>query len=140
MEQQYTLSILKPDVLARNITGKINAKIESSGLKIVAQKMKILTESEAELFYAEHKERPFFGSLVQTMTSGPVVLQVLKGNDAIALYRKIMGATNPANAEAGTIRAEFAVDIEKNSVHGSDSVESAAREISIFFSKSEIVE
>ena len=100
----------------------------------------MLTKSEAELFYAEHKERPFFGSLVQTMTSGPVVLQVLKGNDAIALYRKIMGATNPANAEAGTIRAEFAVDIEKNSVHGSDSVESAAREISIFFSKSEIVE
>jgi len=140
MEQQYTLSILKPDVTERNITGKVNAKIESSDLKIVAQKMKILTESEAELFYAEHKERPFFGSLVQTMTSGPVVLQVLKGNDAIALYRKIMGATNPANAEAGTIRAEFAVDIEKNSVHGSDSKESAEREISIFFSKSEIVE
>ncbi len=140
MEQQYTLSILKPDVTERNITGKVNAKIESSDLKIVAQKMKILTEPEAELFYAEHKERPFFGSLVQTMTSGPVVLQVLKGNDAIALYRKIMGATNPANAEAGTIRAEFAVDIEKNSVHGSDSKESAEREISIFFSKSEIVE
>jgi len=140
MEQQYTLSILKPDVTERNITGKINAKIESNGLKIVAQKMKMLTKSEAELFYAEHKERPFFGSLVQTMTSGPVVLQVLKGNDAIALYRKIMGATNPANAEAGTIRAEFAIDIEKNSVHGSDSFESAEREISIFFSKSEIVE
>ena len=140
MEQQYTLSILKPDVTERNITGKINAKIESSGLKIVAQKMKILTESEAELFYAEHKERSFFGSLVQTMTSGPVVLQVLKGNDAIALYRKIIGATNPANAEAGTIRAEFAVNIEKNSVHGSDSNESAEREISIFFAKSEILE
>jgi nucleoside-diphosphate kinase len=140
MEQQYTLSILKPDVTERNITGKINAKIESNGLKIVAQKMKMLTKSEAELFYAEHKERPFFAGLVQTMTSGPVVLQVLKGNDAIALYRKIMGATNPANAEAGTIRAEFAIDIEKNSVHGSDSFESAEREISIFFSKSEIVE
>jgi len=140
MEQQYTLSILKPDVTERNITGKINAKIEDSGLKIVAQKMKILTKAEAELFYAEHKERPFFRSLVETMTSGPVVLQVLKGNDAIALYRKIMGATNPANAESNTIRAEFAIDIEKNSVHGSDSVESAQREIAIFFGKSEIVE
>ncbi len=137
---QYTFSIIKPDATERNLIGKINTMLEEGGLKIVAQKMVILSKSEAEAFYAEHKERPFFGGLVEYMTSGPVVLQVLKGEDAIALNRKIMGATNPEQAEEGTIRKVCGQNIEANSVHGSDSEASAAREISFFFAKSEIVE
>ena len=137
---EYTFSIIKPDATKRNLTGKINALLESGGLKIVAQKMTKLTSSQAQTFYAEHKERPFFNGLVEYMTSGPVVLQVLKGNDAVALNRKIMGATNPAQAEEGTIRKAFGENIEANSVHGSDSQQSAEREIAFFFDKAELVE
>lgn len=138
MVTEYTLSILKPDAVKRNLTGAINNKIEKSGLKIVAQKMVWLTKAQAEGFYAEHKERPFFASLVSFMTSGPVVLQVLEGNNTVEKYRELMGATNPANALDGTIRKEFAESIEANSVHGSDSANSAKREISYFFSDLEI--
>lgn len=140
MSHQYTFSIIKPDVTKRNLTGLVNSYLEKEGLKIVAQKMTFLTKSQAEEFYAEHKTKPFFSSLVQFITSGPVVLQVLKGEDAIARNREIMGATDPKNAKIGTIRRDVAQNIEENSVHGSDSVESAQREISLFFSKSEIVE
>ncbi len=139
MEKQRTLSILKPDATRRNITGKINAKIETSGLRIIAQKRLHLSLSQAQAFYAVHAERSFFGELCQFMISGPVVVQVLEGDDAIAKYRDIMGATNPANAKEGTIRQEFAESIEANSVHGSDSLENAAREIAFFFSEMEIV-
>ena len=135
---EYTLSIIKPDATSRNITGKINAMIEDSGLKIVAQKMIHLSKNQAEEFYAEHNGKPFFENLVKFMTSAPVVVQVLKGENAITDYRKIMGATNPAVADEGTIRKTFALSIDKNSVHGSDSVESAQREISFFFSQVEI--
>ena len=134
-----TLSIIKPDATKRNITGKVNTIIEAAGLKIIAQKRMWLTKAQAEQFYAVHKERPFFNDLVKSMVSGPVVVQVLEGNDAINLYRKIMGATNPANADAGTIRKELAVNIEENTVHGSDSEENAAQEIAFFFAKSAIV-
>lgn len=140
MATEYTLSIIKPDATNRNLTGKINSKFEAAGLKIVAQKMTILSEKTAGDFYAVHCERPFFKDLVKFMISGPVVIQVLKGENAVAKNREIMGATNPANAEAGTIRKEFALSIEANSVHGSDSIENAQNEIAFFFAKSEIVE
>jgi nucleoside-diphosphate kinase len=139
MALERTFSIIKPDATQRNLTGKINAKFEENGLRIVAQKRARLTKEQAEEFYGAHRERPFFGGLVTFMTSGPVVLQVLEGEDAIAANRRIMGATNPKNAEPGTIRAEFAVDIEANSVHGSDSPEAAATEIAFFFKPEEIV-
>lgn len=139
MATQRTLSIIKPDATRRNLTGAINQKIEDSGLAIVAQKRIRLTPGQAEEFYAVHKERPFYQDLVKFMTSGPVVVQVLEGEDAVAKYREVMGATNPANAEAGTIRAEFAESIEANSVHGSDSDENAAKEIHFFFSDTDIV-
>jgi nucleoside-diphosphate kinase len=140
MTTEYTFSMIKPDATERNLTGQINSYLENSGLKIVAQKMVRLQESQAKEFYGEHKDRPFFSGLITYIMSGPVVLQVLKGENAVAKNREIMGATNPANAESGTIRKTFAVDIEANSIHGSDSLESAAREISFFFSKEEIVE
>lgn len=136
MEQ--TLSIIKPDATTRNITGKINAMIEEAGLKIVAQKMIKLSKEQAQNFYREHEGKSFFDNLVNFMSSAPVVVQVLQAEDAIAAYRKIMGATNPAVAEEGTIRKTFALSIDKNSVHGSDSPESAAREINFFFSNIEI--
>ncbi len=140
MATEYTLSIIKPDATSRNLTGKINSKFESAGLKIVAQKMVQLSEKMAGDFYAVHRQRPFFSDLVKFMISGPVVIQVLKGENAVLKNREIMGATNPDNAEVGTIRKEFALSIEANSVHGSDSVENAQTEIAFFFSKSEIVE
>lgn len=137
---QYTLSIIKPDATKRNITGKINALIEGSGLEIVAQKRIRLTPKQAEAFYYEHADKAFFANLVEFMCSYPVVVQVLKGETAILDYRKVMGATNPAVAADGTIRKEFAQSISENSVHGSDSAESAKREISFFFSQTEIME
>lgn len=136
---ERTLSILKPDAVARNVTGKINSRFEENGLRIIAQKRIQLSQSEAEGFYAEHKERPFFGDLCRFMTSGPVVVQVLEGKDAILKNRTLMGATNPAEAEEGTIRRDFAESIDANAVHGSDSSESARREISYFFSEIEII-
>lgn len=139
MASQRTLSIIKPDATRRNLTGAINKKIEDAGLHIVAQKRIRLTEDQAKKFYEVHKERPFYKDLVKFMTSGPVVVQVLEGSDAVALYRKVMGATNPANAEAGTIRAEYAESIEANSVHGSDSTDNAKREVGFFFSETELV-
>jgi len=139
MAVQRTFSIIKPDATARNITGKVNAKIEEAGLRIVAQKRVQLTEEQAGGFYAVHKERPFYGDLVKFMMSGPVVVQVLEGENAIAAYRTVMGATNPAEADAGTIRAEFAQSIDANTVHGSDAPETAAEEIKFFFSDDEIV-
>ncbi len=134
-----TFSIIKPDATRRNITGKVNAMIEAAGLRIVAQKRLHLTQAQAEGFYAVHSERGFFGELVAFMISGPVVVQVLEGEDAVPAYRAIMGATNPANADAGTIRKELAESIEANTVHGSDSDENAAIEISYFFAQTEIV-
>lgn len=139
MAVERTLSIIKPDATRRNLTGKINARFEENGLRIIAQKRIQLTRTQAEAFYAVHKERSFFGDLCEFMTSGPVVAQVLQGEDAIAQNRKIMGATNPANADEGTIRKDFAENVEANSVHGSDSPENAAIEISFFFSEIEIV-
>ncbi|MBN9542265.1 MAG: nucleoside-diphosphate kinase [Alphaproteobacteria bacterium] len=137
---ERTLSIIKPDATKSNYTGAINKIFEDAGLKIVAQKRMNLTKKMAEGFYAEHKERPFFGELVDFMISGPVVVQVLQGNDAIALNRKLMGATNPANAEEGTIRKLFAKSMGENSVHGSDSPEAAKREVAYFFAEIEIAE
>ena len=134
-----TFSIIKPDATRRNITGKVNAMIEAAGLRIVAQKRLHLTKAQAEGFYAVHSERGFFGELVAFMISGPVVVQVLEGEDAVPAYRAIMGATNPANADAGTIRKELAESIEANTVHGSDSDENAAIEIAYFFAQTEIV-
>jgi nucleoside-diphosphate kinase len=139
MAKERTFSILKPDATRRNLTGKINAKFEEKGLRIIAQKRLQMTKAMAEGFYAVHKERPFFNDLVKFMVSGPVVVQVLEGEDAVALNRKIMGATNPANADPGTIRKEFAESIEANSVHGSDSPENAKNEIAFFFSEIETV-
>ena len=139
MTVQRTLSIIKPDATRRNLTGKINTKFEDSGLRIVAQKRLHLTEEQAKLFYAEHSERPFYGDLVEFMVSGPVVVQVLEGENAIAENRRIMGETNPANADEGTIRKEFAESIDANSVHGSDSEDAASNEISFFFANTEIV-
>ncbi len=139
MATERTLSILKPDATRRNLTGKINAVFEDAGLRIIAQKRLHLSQPQAESFYGVHRERGFFKDLVAFMTSGPVVVQVLEGDDAIAQNRKIMGATNPANADAGTIRKLFAESIEANSVHGSDSPEAAAQEIGFFFAGTEIV-
>jgi nucleoside-diphosphate kinase len=139
MATERTLSILKPDATRRNLTGKINAVFEDAGLRIVAQRRLHLSQAQAEAFYAAHRERGFFKDLVGFMVSGPVVVQVLEGEDAIALNRKLMGATNPANADAGTIRKLFAESIEANSVHGSDSAEAAAQEISFFFAGTDIV-
>jgi nucleoside-diphosphate kinase len=139
MPAERTLSIIKPDATARNLTGAINAVIESAGLRIVAQKRIWLSEGQAEGFYAVHKERPFFRDLVTFMISGPVVVQVLEAEGAVTKYRDVMGATNPANAAEGTIRKQFAESIEANSVHGSDSLENAAREIEFFFADQEIV-
>ncbi len=139
MNIQQTLSILKPDVTRRNLTGKVNAKIEEAGLRILAQKRLHLSKSQAQQFYAVHAERSFFNDLCEFMCAGPSVVQVLEGENAVARYRDIMGATNPANANPGTIRHEFAESIEANSVHGSDSLENAAIEIGFFFSKIEIV-
>jgi len=136
---QRTLSIIKPDAVSRNLAGAILKMIQDAGLKVVAMKMIQLSKAEAEGFYAVHRERPFFGSLVDFMISGPVVVSILEGDDAIARYRKLMGATNPANAEEGTIRKIHAIDIEKNSVHGSDAPETAAFETSYFFSQLEMV-
>ena len=138
MAVERTLSIVKPDATARNITGKIVTKFEEAGLRIVAQKRVRWDEADAAAFYAVHKDRPFFKDLVAFMTSGPIVLQILEGENAVAKNREIMGATNPANAAPGTIRAEFAESIERNSVHGSDSVENAALEIGLVFQESEI--
>lgn len=139
MAIERTLSIIKPDATRRNITGRINAKFEEAGLKIVAQRRVKLTREQAEKFYAVHAERAFFSDLCEFMTSGPVVAQVLEGEDAVAKNREIMGATNPANADKGTIRKEFGESIEANSVHGSDSLENAAVEIAFFFSDLDIV-
>ena len=138
MTLERTLSIIKPDATLRNLTGAINAKLEEAGLRIVAQKRIRLSKTVAEGFYAEHSARPFFGGLVDFMTSAPVVVQVLEGEGAIAKYREVMGATNPEKAADGTLRKLFAQDIERNSVHGSDSPESAKREIGYFFAETEI--
>ena len=140
MSIEQTLSIIKPDATSRNITGQVNSIIEKSGLKIIGQKRIKLTKDTAGKFYEVHKERPFFQDLVSFMASGPVIVQVLQGENAVALYRKVMGATNPQEAEVGTIRKEFALSIEANSVHGSDSIENAKKEISFFFSETEIFE
>ena len=139
MAVQRTLSIIKPDATERNLTGKINSRFEEKGLRIVAQKRIHLSRRQAGQFYAVHKERPFFNDLVEYMVSGPVVVQVLEGENAVAKNREIMGATNPADAAAGTIRKDFAENIERNSVHGSDSPENADIEIRFFFSDTEIV-
>ncbi|HMO30567.1 nucleoside-diphosphate kinase [Enterovirga sp.] len=139
MAREQTFSILKPDATRRNITGQVNAVIEKAGLRIVAQKRVLMTRQEAETFYAVHKERPFFGELVEFMTSGPVVVQVLEGENAVAGYREVMGATNPANAAEGTIRKLFAESMGENTVHGSDSPDNAKIEIEQFFSGNEIV-
>ena len=139
MALERTFSIIKPDATKRNITGKIIAKFEDAGLRVVAQRRIHLSREQAESFYGVHRERPFFNDLVAFMTSGPVVVQVLEGEDAIARNREIMGATNPADAADGTIRKEFAESIEANSVHGSDAPETAAEEIAFFFKEDEIV-
>lgn len=138
MSLQRTLSIIKPDAVKKNVIGQIYQRFEEGGLKIVAAKMKQLSQSEAEGFYAVHKDRPFFSDLVKFMTSGPVMIQVLEGDNAIAKNREIMGATNPKEAEAGTIRADFAESIDANAVHGSDAPETAAVEIAYFFSAVEL--
>ena len=139
MAVERTFSILKPDATARNLTGAINALIEQAGLRIIAQKRIRMTRPQAEIFYAVHRQRPFFGELVEFMTSGPVVVQVLEGENAIAKYRDIMGATDPAKAAAGTIRKLYAKSVGANSVHGSDAADTAASEIAQFFSGNEIV-
>ena len=139
MSLERTLSIIKPDAVAKNVIGQIYARFEGAGLKIAAARMAHLSRAEAEAFYAVHKARPFFGDLVKFMISGPVVVQVLEGEDAVKRNRDIMAATNPANAEAGTIRKELAESIEANTVHGSDSEENAAIEIAYFFKPEEIV-
>jgi len=139
MSIEQTLSIIKPDVTKRNLTGKINSKLEESGLKIIAQKRILLSKTQAEDFYKVHQERPFYNDLVKFMISGPVVVQVLEGENAVSKNREVMGATNPDEAEDGTIRKEFAVSLEANSVHGSDSLENAKIEISFFFSQIELL-
>ncbi len=139
MSIQRTFSIIKPDATRRNITGKINAKIEDAGLRIIAQKRIHMSEDQAKGFYIEHAERPFYGELVEFMTSEPVVVQVLEGENAIKAYREVLGATNPAEAAPGTVRAEYALSVGENSAHGSDSEASAAREIAFFFNDDEIV-
>ncbi len=139
MATERTLSILKPDATRRNLSGKINALFEEAGLRIVAQKRIRLSDAEAGAFYAVHKERPFYGSLVSSMTAAPVVVQVLEGENAVAKHREVMGATDPKKAEPHTVRAQFAESIEANSVHGSDSAENAATEIAFFFAGTEIL-
>ncbi len=139
MALERTFSIIKPDATRRNLTGAINERLEKAGLRIVAQKRLWMSRTQAEQFYGVHKARPFFNDLCTFMTSGPVVVQVLEGDNAVAAYREVMGATNPANAAAGTIRKDFAESIEANSVHGSDSPENAAIEIAYFFAGIEIV-
>jgi nucleoside-diphosphate kinase len=139
MSTEQTLSILKPDAVANNYTGQINARFEKAGLKIVAQRMMLLSRAQAEGFYAEHKGKPFYEGLVNFMTSGPVVAQVLEGENAIALNRELLGATDPSKAESGTIRADFAKTMPANAAHGSDSPASAAREISYFFASYEVI-
>ena len=140
MSVERTLSIVKPDAVGKNVIGEIYSRFEQNGLRIVAAKMLRLSDEVAGGFYAEHRERPFFPALIEFMTSGPVVVQVLEGEGAIAKNRELMGATNPQEADAGTIRADFAQSIDANAVHGSDSPESAAREIAYFFASSEICE
>jgi nucleoside-diphosphate kinase len=140
MAVERTLSIMKPDAVGKNIIGKIYSRFEANGLQIVASRMLRLSDTVAGGFYSEHKERPFFPALIEFMTSGPVVVQVLEGEGAIAKNRELMGATNPAEAAEGTIRADFATSIDANAVHGSDSPESAAREIAYFFASSELCE
>lgn len=139
MAVQRTFSIIKPDATKRNLTGKVNAMIEEAGLRIVGQRRVQMTEEQAKRFYQVHAERPFYNDLVSFMTSGPVVVQVLEGENAIARYREVMGATNPAEADAGTIRAAFAESIDANTVHGSDAPETAAEEIAQFFTEDQIV-
>ncbi len=139
MAVEQTLSIIKPDATRRNLTGAINARLEAAGLRIVAQKRIRLSREQAEAFYDVHKERPFYDSLCDFMTSGPVVVQVLEAENAVALNRKVMGATNPADADADTIRADFAESLEANSAHCSDSPDNAAREVAFFFTDEEIV-
>lgn len=139
MAIERTFSILKPDATANNITGAVNAMIEKAGLRIVGQRRIHMSRAQAERFYGIHRERPFFGELVGFMTSGPVVVQVLEGENAVAKYREVMGATNPANAAEGTIRKTFSKSIDANTVHGSDSLENAEREIAFFFTDQEIV-
>jgi nucleoside-diphosphate kinase len=139
MAIERTFSIIKPDATRRNLTGAINVMIETAGLRIVAQRRVLMTRGQAETFYAVHKARPFYGELVEMMSSGPVVVQVLEGEDAIARYREVMGATNPANAIEGTIRKSHALSMGENSVHGSDSSENAQAEIAQFFSGNDIV-
>ncbi len=139
MGVQRTFSIIKPDATIRNLTGAVNAIFEKAGLRIVAQKRILMTQAQAETFYAVHSERPFFGELVEFMTSAPVVVQVLEGENAVLAHREVMGATNPSEAADGTVRKEFALSIGENSVHGSDSEENAALEMAQFFSGNEIV-
>jgi nucleoside-diphosphate kinase len=139
MARERTFSIIKPDATRRNLTGAVNERIEKAGLRVIAQKRLKMSKKDAEGFYAVHRERPFFAGLVAFMTSGPVVVQVLEGENAVAKYREVMGATDPAKAAAGTIRKDFAESIEANSVHGSDSPENAATEIAFFFKDHEIV-
>jgi len=138
MAVERTISIIKPDAVAKNVIGEIYARFEKAGLKIVAAKMKQLSQEEAGAFYGVHKERPFYNDLVSFMTSGPVMIQVLEGEDAIAKNREVMGATNPADAAPGTIRADFASSIDENAVHGSDAPETAATEIAFFFDSNEL--
>jgi nucleoside-diphosphate kinase len=139
MTVERTLSIIKPDAIAKSVIGQINARFEKAGLRIVAAKMMHLSKKQAEEFYAVHKERPFFGGLVNFMSSGPVLAQVLEGENAVAMNRQIMGATNPKEAAAGTVRADFADSIDHNAVHGSDSADNAKQEIAFFFKPEEIV-
>ena len=136
---ERTFSIIKPDATRRNLTGKVNAVIEDAGLRIVAQRRIRMTDAQAKKFYEVHAERPFYGELVEFMTSAPVVVQVLEGDNAVARYREVMGATNPDNADEGTIRKLFALSIGENSVHGSDSADNAALEIALFFTDAEFV-
>ncbi|ODN67186.1 nucleoside-diphosphate kinase [Methylophaga muralis] len=138
MATERTLSIIKPDAVAKNVIGEIYSRFEKAGLSVVAARMVHLTQQQAEGFYAEHKARPFFGDLVSFMTSGPVMIQVLEGDNAVITHRDLMGATNPADAAPGTIRADFAQSIDENAVHGSDSAESAAREIAYFFTEDQL--
>jgi nucleoside-diphosphate kinase len=138
MAIERTFSIIKPDAVAKNVIGPVTAKLEAAGLRVVASKMVRLTEAQARAFYAVHKDRPFYAGLVKFMTEGPVVVQVLEGEGAIARNREVMGATNPDKAAAGTIRKEFAADIERNAVHGSDAPETARDEIAFFFSTAEL--
>jgi len=138
MATERTLSIIKPDAVAKNVIGEIYSRFEKAGLSIVAARMVHLSQQQAEGFYAEHKERPFFADLVSFMTSGPVMIQVLEGDNAVITHRDLMGATNPADAAPGTIRADFAQSIDENAVHGSDSAESAAREVAYFFTEDQL--